>query len=63
MEGEWGMKMEQRVAAGLIGAVLGWVASHVNNGAVYWTGGHFQDAATWMIGGAVIGVAATFLRR
>jgi hypothetical protein len=60
------MKMEQRVAAGLIGAVLGWVASYVNNGAVYWTGlggGHFQDAATWMIGGAVIGVAATFLRR
>jgi hypothetical protein len=58
------MKMEQRLGAGLIGAVLGWAASHINNGAVYWTGGgHFQDAATWMIGGAVIGVVATFLRR
>jgi hypothetical protein len=51
------MKMEQRLAGAVIGAVLGWAASHVNNAAVYWTGlggGHFQDAAMWMVGGAVM---------
>ncbi len=69
------MTTQQRVAAGVIGAVIGLGATekisthdaftHFAN----WIAGHpdyitlHYDALAWMLGGAIVGIAATFLRR
>jgi hypothetical protein len=65
-------EMQQRVAAGVIGAVIGLAVGYINyktrsnalGDLLSWIG-YYQprDAASWAIAGAIVGVAATFLRR
>jgi LDH2 family malate/lactate/ureidoglycolate dehydrogenase len=63
------------LAGAVIGAVLGLAIGYVTHKATGGLGdffvwinpehffGRFHDAMSWMIGGIVVGIAATFLRR